>query len=148
MMQATTQWLSKQGAKKKSQRWAFSPGEFFSGNRCPHNECIAFLSLFALNNLFLSCKEALSARMAHLKIKRGLDIPITGKPEGKVQPLPTPQCVSLPFSHFDEAKYTLLIKIGESVKKGQPLVEDKSCRGRMFVAPGGGVIKEVRRGLK
>jgi Na+-transporting NADH:ubiquinone oxidoreductase subunit NqrA len=46
--------------------------------------------------------------MAHLRIKRGLDIPIKGKPEGEIQSLPAPQCVSLTFSAFEEAKYTLL----------------------------------------
>lgn len=95
--------------------------------------------------------------MAHIKIKRGLDIPIEGKPEGPVHPLvpggevsamTTPQQLYLDLKPFEEVKFRLLVKVGDAVKIGQPLAEDKSFPGRMFVSPAGGIVKEVRRGLK
>lgn len=95
--------------------------------------------------------------MAFIKIKKGLDIPIEGKPEGhaksfipggEVSPLRTPQLISLNLRTFQDLKFKLLIKQDEVVKLGQPLVEDRSTPGRMFVAPAAGIIKEIRRGYK
>ena len=95
--------------------------------------------------------------MAHIKIKKGLNIPIKGKPEGPVQniipggeasPLKTPSFVSLNLSSFDDVKFHLVVSQGDGVKKGQPLAEDKSCPGRMFTSPASGRVHEIRRGLK
>lgn len=95
--------------------------------------------------------------MAHIKITKGLDIPIDGKPEGhvksfipggEVSPLEHPQLISLNLKSFQDLKFKLLVKPDDVVKLGQPLVEDKSAPGRMFVAPAAGVIKEIRRGFK
>jgi Na+-transporting NADH:ubiquinone oxidoreductase subunit A len=95
--------------------------------------------------------------MVHIKIKKGLDIPIKGKPSGSIQkiilsgevsPLAIPHQVSLNLSRFDDIKFRLLVAPGETVKIGQPLAEDKSSPGRMFVSPAGGLIKEIKRGHK
>lgn len=95
--------------------------------------------------------------MVHIKVKKGLDIPITGKPSGEIQnlipgggasPFTTPLHVALDLTPFEGTKFRVLTKVGESVKLGQPLVEDKDFPGRMFVSPAGGVVKEIRRGLK
>ena len=86
--------------------------------------------------------------MVAIKIKKGLDIPIKGTPSGEVKPLISPPQVSLNLAPFDEVKFKLLAKVGDVVKIGQPVAEDKSIEGRMFVSPAGGVIKEVRRGHK
>jgi Na+-transporting NADH:ubiquinone oxidoreductase subunit A len=95
--------------------------------------------------------------MAQIKITKGLDIPMDGKPEGNVRPLIpggevspllTPHLISLNLRSFQDLKFTLLVKLDEVVKLGQPLVEDKSTPGRMFVSPAAGVVKEIRRGFK
>ena len=95
--------------------------------------------------------------MGHIKITKGLDIPIIGKPEGgiktlipggEVSPLVTPSQIALDLNSFEGVKFKLLVKAGDRVKLGQPLVEDKDFPGRVFVSPAGGVILEVRRGLK
>ncbi len=95
--------------------------------------------------------------MVHIKVKRGLDIPISGKPSGKVQPIilggeakehKTPKTISLNLDPFEDLRFKLLAKKGDRVKIGEPLVEDKSTPGRVFTSPAGGVIIEVRRGLK
>lgn len=94
--------------------------------------------------------------MAHFKISKGLDIPIKGKPSGNVQQL-TPgggssslkyNLISLDLKPFDDIKFKLLVKPGDVVKIGQPIAEDKSTSGRMFCSPAGGVVQEIRRGLK
>lgn len=94
--------------------------------------------------------------MAHIKITKGLDIPIKGKPKGKVSALVpsgaasphAPDQVALNLTPFENIKFKLLAAAGDVVKVGQPLAEDKSSPGRMFCSPGGGVIKEVRRGFR
>lgn len=95
--------------------------------------------------------------MVHIKVKKGLDIPIEGKPSGKIQQLTlggeataqkTPKSLALNLEPFEGIRFKLLAKKGDRVKIGQPLVEDKQTEGRVMVSPAGGVISEVRRGLK
>ncbi|MCB1149006.1 MAG: Na(+)-translocating NADH-quinone reductase subunit A [Chlamydiia bacterium] len=92
--------------------------------------------------------------MATLKITKGLDIPVAGAPAGELQELSangrklTPKFVALDFEPFVDSKPRLLVKAGEVVKRGQPLVEDKGIEGVMFASPASGVVQEVRRGLK
>ena len=92
----------------------------------------------------------------HIKIKKGLDIPIAGKPTGKPQKFMhggestprTPTFLALNLEPFNDIHFKLLTKVGDKVKIGQPLVEDKSVEGRAFVSPAAGTITEFRRGLK
>lgn len=94
--------------------------------------------------------------MGHIKITKGLDIPIEGKPQGSVKPLISageassffPSRIALMLQDFEEIKFRLLVKVGDVVKIGQPLAEDKSTPGRMFVSPAAGTIKDVLRGIK
>lgn len=81
-------------------------------------------------------------------VKKGLDVPLEGKPEGVVHDLPAPRQIALNLDPFDKTRFKLHVKAGESVKIGQPLVESKSVPGQMFVSPAGGVVSEIRRGLK
>lgn len=95
--------------------------------------------------------------MVHIKITKGLDIPIAGKPAGSPQPLTHsggdihankwPK-VALDLSGFDDVKFKVLVRVDDQVKLGQPLAEDKNTPGRFFVSPAGGIVREIRRGLK
>ena len=95
--------------------------------------------------------------MVHIQIKKGLDIPIKGAPRpdghlvvpsGAASSLKHPNQIALNLRGFEDVKFQLLVKAGAPVKLGEPLLEDKSCSGKMFVSPAGGTIREVRRGLK
>ncbi len=96
--------------------------------------------------------------MVNIKISKGLDIPMKGKPSGSTAaplvpsghaaPLITPPQIALSLRAFEEIKFTVLVKVGDVVKIGQPLAEDKELPGRCFVSPAAGTIKEIRRGLK
>ena len=81
-------------------------------------------------------------------IKKGLDIPIKGKPVNWLSPLPKPKTVALSLDAFEEVRFRLLVKLGDSVKIGTPLAENKNIPGQFFVSPAGGVVVDVRRGLK
>jgi Na+-transporting NADH:ubiquinone oxidoreductase subunit A len=80
--------------------------------------------------------------------KKGLEIPIQGEPTGEPQPLPHPHQIALNLAPFDDLRFRVLIKVGDPVKIGEPLVESKRVPGQMFVSPASGVVTEVRRGLK
>ncbi|MCB1118346.1 MAG: Na(+)-translocating NADH-quinone reductase subunit A [Chlamydiia bacterium] len=86
--------------------------------------------------------------MTHISITNGLDIPISGHPSGEPRPLAAPKTVALDLSPFRGVKFRLRCREGDTVKQGQPLVEDKSTEGRFFVSPATGTVKEIRRGLK
>lgn len=94
--------------------------------------------------------------VAHFNITKGLDIPIQGSPEGAVRSLtasgsPTlaqPLLAALDCTPFEEVKFKVLVTVGQKVKIGEPLAEDKEHPGRYFVSPAGGVVREIRRGLK
>jgi Na+-transporting NADH:ubiquinone oxidoreductase subunit A len=93
--------------------------------------------------------------MTHIKITKGLDIPIQGKPGGVVKSLISagessslkyPFYISLDLKPFNEVKFKVLAKVGDIVKVGQPLLEDKSHPGRFVVSPAGGRVTTIRRG--
>lgn len=85
----------------------------------------------------------------HIKIKKGLDIPIQGKPEGNIQEFPKkPTLISLNLDPFEDVRLKLLKKAGEKVLIGEPICEDKEKVGRFFVSPASGTIRDVRRGSK
>ena len=93
--------------------------------------------------------------MAHIKITKGLDIPIKGKPQGhKIQPIAAnghyvhPRFIGLDLSSFEDTKFKILTNVGDIVKIGQPLLENKALPGVMMVSPAAGIIREIRRGLK
>jgi Na+-transporting NADH:ubiquinone oxidoreductase subunit A len=86
--------------------------------------------------------------MVHIKIKKGLNIPIEGAPTGEIKALPPPQTVALNLQPFVGTPFKLLVAVGDTVKIGTPLVEDKRCPGRICVSPAGGVVKEILRGEK
>lgn len=87
--------------------------------------------------------------MVHIKVKKGLDIPIEGAPQGESATLTTSYPIPLALSlHEFPLKFHLLAKPGDFVKTGQPLAEDKDCPGRMFVSPATGKVKDILRGEK
>ena len=91
--------------------------------------------------------------MVHIKVTKGLDIPMKGRPSDYHSSLipteiSTPSQLALNLTAFDDLKFRLLVNVGDHVKIGQPLAEDKALPGRMFVSPAAGSIKEIQRGLK
>lgn len=95
--------------------------------------------------------------MVHIRINKGLDIPISGKPTGspkslipggEASSLTIPQHIGLDLTPFEELKFKVLVHLEDKVKLGQPLLEDREVPGRFFVSPAGGIIREIRRGFK
>lgn len=83
-----------------------------------------------------------------IKIKKGLDLPISGKPEQRVH---VAQAVShvavLGVDHID-LKPTMLVAEGDRVRLGQTLFEHKKLPGVHFTAPGAGQVAAIHRGAQ
>lgn len=81
-------------------------------------------------------------------VKKGLDIPLMGKPRGSVRPAKQAKQISLNLDPFDDLRFKIHARIGEKVRIGQPLAESKRTEGLMFVSPAGGTISQIKRGVK
>jgi len=86
--------------------------------------------------------------MKQITIKKGLDIPISGKPEHTVTSSKPLHHVALVGDDYPGMKPTMLVQVGDHVQCGQPVFTDKKNEGVMFTAPGNGEIVALNRGLK
>jgi len=86
--------------------------------------------------------------MVHIKVKKGLDLPIIGSPTSSLEILKKPKEIAHQFDPYDQTKLRLLVRQGDVVAIGQPLCEDKDLPGRYFVSYGNGKVKEIVRGEK
>lgn len=82
------------------------------------------------------------------KIKKGLDIPISGSPEHKITDFKNPRSVAILGKDYVGLKPTMLVKEGDEVRLGDPLLKDKKNPGVIFTSPGGGIVESINRGEK
>jgi len=82
----------------------------------------------------------------HIKIKKGLDIPLPGAPEQTVSTGADVTSVALLGPDTNDLKPRMLVQEGDRVKLGQPIFTDKSNPGVNFTSPGSGVVAAVNRG--
>ncbi|MBD3586982.1 Na(+)-translocating NADH-quinone reductase subunit A [Salinimonas sp. HHU 13199] len=83
-----------------------------------------------------------------IKIKKGLDLPIKGAPEQKISDGNSATRVAILGEEYVGMRPTMHIQVGDKVKKGQLLFEDKKNTGVKFTAPAAGEVVEVNRGAK
>ena len=83
-----------------------------------------------------------------IKISRGLDLPISGAPDQRIEPGPTPRSVALVGFDYVGMKPTMAVQVGDRVKTGQLLFTDKKVEGVRYTAPATGVIAAINRGEK
>ena len=83
-----------------------------------------------------------------IKIKKGLDLPIAGRPEQAVYDGPAITEVALLGEEYAGMRPSMKVKEGDAVKKGQVLFEDKKNPGVVFTAPASGKIAAIHRGEK
>lgn len=83
-----------------------------------------------------------------IKTKKGLDLPIAGAPEQVVHDGPAVKTVAVLGPDYIGMKPTMLVKEGDTVKKGQALFEDKKTPGVLFTAPAAGTVTAINRGAK
>lgn len=82
------------------------------------------------------------------KIKKGLDLPISGAPEQQIQSGNAVTQVAVLGEEYIGMRPTMHVQVGDAVKQGQLLFEDKKNPGVKFTAPVSGKIAAVNRGAK
>ncbi len=81
-------------------------------------------------------------------IKKGLDLPITGRPEQKIEAGNKVKSVAILGTEYEGLKPKMMVSEGDKVKLGQVLFTDKKNPGVNFTAPGAGVVKAINRGAR
>ncbi len=85
--------------------------------------------------------------MSH-RVKRGLDLPLSGAPEQRVADGPAVDRVAVMARDFVGMKPRMLVQAGDKVERGAPLFEDRKTPGVFHQAPGAGRVVDVYRGDK
>jgi len=85
---------------------------------------------------------------AMIRIKRGLDIPISGEPDQEISYGTDPHAVALVGDDYVGMKPTMAVREGDFVKLGQLLFTDKRTPGVRYTSPGCGTVVAVNRGAK
>lgn len=84
-----------------------------------------------------------------ITIKKGLDLPIDGKPDQSTIHDSAPiQHVAVLGEEYVGMRPSMKVQEGDVVKKGQVLFEDKKNAGVLFTAPVAGKITAINRGEK
>lgn len=83
-----------------------------------------------------------------IRIKKGLNVPITGVPQQTIYPMPRPKKVAVTGSDYIGMKPSMLVKEGDQVKVGQALFECKKTPGVVYTAPAAGTVMAINRGAK
>ncbi len=86
--------------------------------------------------------------MAVHKVKKGLDLPIGGAPEQRIEHAAAPPRVALLAADYIGMKPTMHVQVGDEVRRGQTLFEDKRTPGVHFTAPAAGRIEAIHRGQR
>ena len=82
----------------------------------------------------------------HIKIKKGLNIPLPGAPDQSVSAGREVSSVALLGPDTNDLKPRMLVREGDRVKLGQAIYTDKSNPGVYFTSPGSGTVAAVNRG--
>ncbi len=84
--------------------------------------------------------------MKTVKIKKGLNIPLSGAAEKKIEKISPSPLIAVPLWEFPVFKATLLVENEQRIKAGEPLVRLKDNPQIAVTAPVSGRVREIRRG--
>lgn len=84
-----------------------------------------------------------------IKLKRGFDLNLAGKPEKRILEVAQPETFALkPTDFLGITRPKLMVKEGDNVKAGTPILFDKYSEEIKYCAPVSGEIIEIKRGEK
>ena len=84
-------------------------------------------------------------RMLHRNSK-GLDLPIAGEPEHRIETASPAHQVALLAADYPGMSPTMHVRVGDEVSRGQLLFEDKKTAGVRYTSPGSGRVTAIHRG--
>jgi Na+-transporting NADH:ubiquinone oxidoreductase subunit A len=83
-----------------------------------------------------------------IKVKKGLDLPIEGSPQQKIENGPQVSHVALVGDDVVGMKPSMVVNVGDKVKTGQLVYTDKKTEGVNYTAPASGEVISINRGDK
>ena len=86
--------------------------------------------------------------MAVHVIQKGLDLPIKGAPEQRYGDTPMVGKVAVLARDYPFMKPRMHVQVGDQVKRGQLLFEDRKTEGVRFTSPGAGTVAAINRGAR
>lgn len=81
-----------------------------------------------------------------ITIKKGLDIPVAGRPRQEISTANEVRSVAVLGLDTPGLKPRMAVLVGDRVKRGQVLFVDKRNPDVLFVSPGAGVVTAINRG--
>jgi len=84
--------------------------------------------------------------MAEFSVKKGLDLPLEGRPDKDLVELPFPERVAVYPSEYPELKPRLQVEEGAQVKRGSVLFTCKKREGFKYCSPVAGKVAEINLG--
>ncbi len=82
------------------------------------------------------------------RIDKGLDLPIAGEPQQTIDSGGAPSHAALLAADYVGMKPTMLVAVGDDVRRGQAVFEDKKTPGVVYAAPAGGRVAAINRGAR
>ncbi|KCV82846.1 Na(+)-translocating NADH-quinone reductase subunit A [Actibacterium atlanticum] len=86
--------------------------------------------------------------MSEFRLKKGLDLPISGAPDQSISEGPAVNSVAVVGADYIGLKPKMLVAEGDSVKRGTPLFCHKDSPDVVFVAPATGRVRAINRGAR
>ena len=86
--------------------------------------------------------------MKHFKLRKGLDLPISGAPRNDIGASPDLGTIGLLGSDYLGLKPRIMAEEGAEVVPGSPLMCDKSMPEAMVVSPVAGRVRAINRGAR
>jgi len=86
--------------------------------------------------------------MAVHRITKGLDVPINGAPKQQIEEGNSVKSIAILADDYPNMKPKMMVAVGDTVKCGQPLFEDRKNPGVLFTAMGAGTVTAINRGAK
>jgi len=81
-----------------------------------------------------------------IKIRRGLDLPISGSPKQVIHDGPKTSQIAVVGLDFHGMKPTMAVRVGDSLSKGQVLFTDKKNPDVKYTSPSSGTVVAINRG--
>ena len=84
--------------------------------------------------------------MTVVRSSRGLDLPLAGAPSGAVEAAREVSSVAVLGPDYPGLKPALQVEVGDRVRLGQALIDDKQRPGVRYTAPASGTVTAIHRG--
>jgi len=83
-----------------------------------------------------------------IRIKRGLDLPVAGAPEQRIEEAPPVRSVALLGPDYLGLKPAMAVQVGERVQPGQLMFGDRKEQEVRCTAPAAGTVSAIHRGQR